>query len=531
METKMKETILEREMMDGRALATYRRVVLVGLIVLLLGACGQAEEEVPPVASPTHEPTATPTHEPAATPSQEPVTAPRWEPAECKVYVSAGSRAECGYLVVPEDRTQPDSGMIRLHAVVIRSRSEDPKPDPLVFLAGGPGASALAAVGHVREILSAILEERDLVVADQRGVGFSEPALDCPEYGEAVLETYGADVSSEEAQERMFDAMRACRDRLTGEGVNLAAYTSATSAADVHDLMEALGYDRYNLYGGSYGTRLALTIMRDYPDEVRSAVLDSVEPLQVDALEMRAVGVQQALGRVFEQCASSETCNQKHPDLAGTLFSLVDRLAEEPLPVDVRGKTYQVGADEFIEMIFMGMFEPSGISGLPNLIDQAADGQTSWLAPRVDMLLSLYPDILWEGMAFSVTCAEEVPFNSAEDAEEINAGLHPAIVQAVEADNLPWLVQFCEMWGAAEADPVEGEPVQVDVPALILTGGFDPVTPLDFANATAEYLPKAQSFVIPGHTHDVLSSSTCAREIMKQFLDAPEETPDASCLE
>ena len=87
------------------------------------------------------------------------------------------------------------------------------------------------------------------------------------------------------------------------------------------------------------------------------------------------------------------------------------------------------------------------------------------------------------------------------------------------------------MWGAAEADPVEDEPVQVDVPALILTGEFDPFVPLDFANAAVEYLPKAQSFVIPGHTHDVLSSSTCAREIMKQFLDAPEETPDTSCLE
>jgi pimeloyl-ACP methyl ester carboxylesterase len=128
-------------------------------------------------------------------------------------------------------------------------------------------------------------------------------------------------------------------------------------------------------------------------------------------------------------------------------------------------------------------------------------------------------------------CAEEVPFNSAEDAEEINAGVHPAIVRGLEADNLPWLVQLCEMWGAAEADPVEDEPVRVDVPALILTGEFDPFVPLDFANAAAEYLPKAQSFVIPGHAHDVVSSSTCAREIMKQFLDAPEETPDTSCLD
>ena len=506
--------------MDRRAFAILRGVVLLGLVVLLVAACRPAEEEASPAASPTHEPTATPSPEPAAAPS--------WEPVECG-FLGSGS-SKCGYLVVPEDRTQPDSRMIRLYAVVAPAASDNSKPDPIVFLSGGPGAPAVVAVDHYRGLLRTMLQERDLVAFDQRGVGLSEPALDCPEYEQALLETYGADVSSEEARQRMFDAVRACRDRLTEEGVNLSAYTSAASAADVHDLMEALGYERYNLYGGSYGTRLALTIMRDYPDEVRSAVLDSVEPLQEDALELRAIFVQQALERVFEQCASSETCNEEYPNLAETFFSLVEKLEEEPLPVRARGTTYQVGADEFIELILMGMYEPAGISGLPSLIGQAADGQTFWLTSAVDTVLSL-SDIIWEGMHFSVLCAEEVPFNSGADAAEINADVHPAIVRGLQADNLPWLMQLCEMWGAAEANAIEDEPVRVDVPTLILTGEFDPVAPEDFAIATAEYLGKGQSFVIPGQTHDVLSSSTCAREIMKQFLDAPEETPDSSCLD
>jgi pimeloyl-ACP methyl ester carboxylesterase len=517
-------------MMDRRAFAICRVVVLVGLIALLLGACSQAEEEPLPTARPTDEPTATPTYEPTATPSPESAAAPSWEPAKCGFFGSGSSRMECGYLVVPEDRTQPHSRMIRLYAVVIRSASDTPEPDPLVFLSGGPGAPAVVSVDHIRGILRAILQERDLVAFDQRGVGFSEPALDCPEYGEVVLETYGADVSSEEARERMFDALRACRDRLTEEGANLSAYTSAATAADVHDLMEALGYERYNLYGGSYGARLALTIMRDYPDEVRSAVLDSVGPPHEDILELRAVGAQRALERVFEQCASSETCNERHPDLAETFFSLVEKLEEEPLPVRARGSTYQVGGDEFVRLVLTGMYDTSGILGLPNTINRVADGQTSWLASQVDTLFSL-SDILWEGMHFSVWCADEVPFNSAEDADEINADVHPAIVRGLEADNLPWLVQLCELWGAADADAVEDEPVRVDVPALILTGEFDPVTPQDFAISTAEYLEKAQSFVIPGHAHDVVSSSACAREIMRQFLDAPAETPDTSCLD
>jgi len=291
--------------MDRRAFAILRGVVLLGLVVLLVAACRPAEEEPSPTATPTRQPAASPTHEPTATPSPEPAAAPSWEPVECG-FLGSGS-SKCGYLVVPEDRTQPDSRMIRLYAVVAPAASDNPKPDPIVFLSGGPGAPAVVAVDHYRGLLRTMLQERDLVAFDQRGVGLSEPALDCPEYEEAVLGTYGADVGSEEARQRMFHAMRACRDRLTEEGVNLSAYTSASSAADVHDLMEALGYDRYNLYGGSYGTRLALTIMRDYPDEVRSAVLDSVEPLQEDALELRAIFVQHSSSALQAGRATRDT--------------------------------------------------------------------------------------------------------------------------------------------------------------------------------------------------------------------------------
>jgi hypothetical protein len=143
------------EVMNRKAFAICRRAVLVGLIVLLLAACSQAEEEASPATIPTHEPTATLTREPTASPTHE--------PAECMGFVSGSSKTECGYLVVPEDRTQPDSGMIRLYAVVIPSVSDNPKPDPLVFLSGGPGAPAMMAVGHIQGILGDILQERDLV--------------------------------------------------------------------------------------------------------------------------------------------------------------------------------------------------------------------------------------------------------------------------------------------------------------------------------------------------------------------------------
>jgi pimeloyl-ACP methyl ester carboxylesterase len=242
------------------------------------------------------------------------------------------------------------------------------------------------------------------------------------------------------------------------------------------------------------------------------------------------VGAERALELVFEQCAARDTCSEKYPDLRETFFALLEKLEEEPLEVGALGTSLRVGADEFVELVFMAMYDPAGISGLPNLITKVADGQTSWLAEPVGIVLSM-GGILWEGMHFSIWCAEEAPFNSAADADEVNTGVHPAIVRGLQADNLPWFAQTCEMWGAAEAGAIENEPVTVDVPALILTGEFDPATPPFLAHSTAEHLRKAQSFVVPGYTHDVLGSSTCARRIMAQFLDSPEEIPDTSCLD
>ena len=200
---------------------------------------------------------------------------PVFNPAPCAFPVPGGYRVYCGYLVVPENRAAPNSALIQLHVAVFQSFAEGPEPDPVVHLAGGPGSSSLDVVAYLfGQGLDAVLNRRDFIFFDQRGTGYSRPRLDCPERNALTPTLLSGALSDDQEFQAIVDAFHRCRDRLTAQGIDLSAYNSAASAADVNDLRLALGYEQLNLYGDSYGTRLALTVMRDYPGAVRSVVLE-----------------------------------------------------------------------------------------------------------------------------------------------------------------------------------------------------------------------------------------------------------------
>ncbi|HEX6305128.1 MAG TPA: alpha/beta fold hydrolase, partial [Anaerolineales bacterium] len=206
---------------------------------------------------------------------------------------------------MPENRARPEGSLIQLHVAVFRSRSEEPENDPVVHLAGGPGSSSLGVAGYILgQGMDAILEQRDLILFDQRGTGYSQPRLDCPEREALTPTLLEGSLSQRAEQDAIVEALRECRERLTEEGVDLSAYNSAASAADVNDLRRALGYTKINLYGVSYGTRLGLTVMRDYPQAVRSAVLDSAYPPQVNLYTSLAPNAERAFNQLFAGCTA-----------------------------------------------------------------------------------------------------------------------------------------------------------------------------------------------------------------------------------
>ncbi len=219
----------------------------------------------------------------------------------------------CGYLTVPEDRAQPDGNTVELAVAIIAARSANPDPIPVIYLEGGPGDAPLIDTDTF--LTYPVVEDHTLILFDQRGTGFSQPSLNCPE-----LE---GDSSSD-------DPVQACHDRLQSEGVNLQMYNSAASAADVNDLAAALGYDKVNLWGISYGTKLGLTVLRDYPEIVQSAVLDSVYAPEVDDLQIQSSGVTGSLNELFSRCAADAACSDAYPNLESDFYAMLDAARRQP---------------------------------------------------------------------------------------------------------------------------------------------------------------------------------------------------------
>ena len=204
---------------------------------------------------------------------------PRFEPGDCIFQSPAGQEPECGYLIVPEDRSNPDGNTIQIAVARFKSTNPNPPDDAMIYLEGGPGGSTLENISLSFDSLFApYLADRDVIAFDQRGVGLSQPTLDCPELTDMTYAMLDQRITVDESVRLGAEAISACGARLQSDGINLAAYNSVESAADVNDLRQVLGYDQLDLLGISYGTRLALTIMRQQPEGLRAVILDSVWP-------------------------------------------------------------------------------------------------------------------------------------------------------------------------------------------------------------------------------------------------------------
>lgn len=512
-------------------------------------AVAEAETEPTeePTAVPTEAPTDTPVPEPTAVPTEEPTPEPTDEPtmetaafeeSDCEFTPPSGQTVTCGWLTVPEDRSNPDNDQtIQLHVAIFPSPSDNPEPDPIVYLEGGPGGDPLEAVPLTFErYFAPYLTNRDLIIFDQRGTGFSQPSLACPETRELSLSLLEQDITIEEATTLTIESLQACHDRLVDEGVNLAAYNSEANAADLNDLRAALGYDEWNLWGISYGTRLAQTTMRDHPEGLRSVILDSTYPLESNLLTDTPDSVARSFAKLFEGCAADPACNEAYPELEASFFNLVDQLNEEKIPLTVSdlftGEMYDTAlyGDDLVGILFQSLYATEIIPELPKLIYDIEAGDTSTLSALLSSYLS-NGEFVSIGMQFSVQCNEENSFASEEDVAAA-AEKYPELTTFFNNSiNIgPPAFEVCAFWGAGEADALENEPINSDIPTLILAGEYDPITPPAWGEQVAANLENASFFEFPGTGHGVSISGECAVSLVESFLADPEGEPDAGCL-
>ncbi|RZJ46448.1 MAG: alpha/beta fold hydrolase [Brevundimonas sp.] len=428
----------------------------------------------------------------------------RFEPGPCAVQVAADERIDCGMLVVPENRARPDSRLIRLPVVIFRSHSATPANDPVLFLPGGPGASALEGQRSGRG--NPFLEERDQIRLEPRGGKLTETPLECPAINALKGELAGGALSGAEADTQLTQAATACRAELTARGVDLNGYTSAETADDIEALRVALGYDKLNLYALSYGTRLALTVARRHPGSVRSMVLDSVLPPEVGYDETASANIWRALNAVFDGCAAEPACAAAWPRVREDFRTLV---AGENGP-------------RVVDAVTGALQDPRRIALIPRAVGSAVAGRPEELSEW--MARDSGPSSFTWGLRLSVWCAEEAPFEATGRVEDQTAS-HWGLAGT---DARTASIAMCRSWNVAAADPVENTPVVADIPTLIFAGEFDPTTPPDWGRRLLVQMSKATFVEMPGLSHGA-SFNRCGGLMAVAFIRDPDTTPDVVC--
>jgi len=422
----------------------------------------------------------------------------------------------------------PDGRLVRLPVVVFTARTSDPKPDPVIYLAGGGGANQMAMMRLYSDFVTAVVSERDFIMYNQRGAPLSEPALECAGIGDLLWELAESHPSIEERNMRLAEFWSECSSDLAAQGIDLDMYSTSANAADADDLRIALGYDQANYYGTSYGTRIGLFLLRDRSEGVRSIILDSAYPPEADYYTAYPSNVAGALAGLFDECDSTPACVDRFGDLGQLFTETVDRLNAEPQILRYEQGQVVVDGMMYIDVLYALLQSTPGRQETPSFIEAASKGDLDPFIPVYPALFE-YPGNM--AVYYSFQCREEVPKHSfdevATQAADIPAQISDYAVQFFAA--LDYAV--CEVWGVQPSGAGERAPVTSDAPALVLAGAVDPITPAKWGRSAARNLGSAWFYEFPGESHGTMRNSACAREIAMQFLENPRAMPDAECLE
>lgn len=415
----------------------------------------------------------------------------------------------CGTLEVSEDRETGRGRRIPIRFAVLPATGSAPNRDPLVVLPGGPGLAATGGAGGWAEYFAQVRRSRDLLLVDMRGTGGSD-ALPCALYGGSgpLARFFG----------EMFppSAVESCRRRLEGRA-DLRQYTTTHAAQDLDDVRAALGYERINLFGTSYGTRLAQAYLRLHPGRVRSVILKGVVPSGYAMPSTYARDAQEVLTRLLGDCAADGGCSRAFPGIDRELRAVLERLERSPATVSLAlgdGPAENVRLDRgtFGENLRNMLYNRKTLGAVPLTIHRAFRGDLRPIAEFTLRLRRSTSETLAMGAFLSVTCAEDIPFLDLPRAtrESSNTLLGDyRLRQQVE--------NACRLWPRGKVRSGFRDPVRSDVPALVVSGAYDPVTPPRNGAEVARFLPKARAVVFPFESHSGIGS--CHERLFAEFLE------------
>jgi pimeloyl-ACP methyl ester carboxylesterase len=442
--------------------------------------------------------------------------------APCRV-PGIDEELRCGTYEVWEDRQARRGRRIALNVLVLPALSPHPAPDAIVFFHGGPGAAATQAAGFLAPNRG-LRQRRDVLLVDQRGTGRSHP-LDCDLYG-AGSHTKGPDLKLLASDMFPPAAVRECRDRLEKDA-DLRLYTTAIAMDDVDEVRAWLGYPRLNLTGGSYGTRAAQVFLRRHPQVVRTVFLDGVAPVDEPIPLHHAYAGKRAVDLLFAECAADAACHAAFPNLGQELAAVMERIdrgVRVRIPDPSSGGTVEVTPSRGLVAEGLRFLSyDSGARRLPLVVHQAYQGDLAQLVTlAVDRWVQL-DRILAIGENFSVTCAEDLPFIDDAATARATAGT------LLGDYRIRLQKRVCTLWPRGAVPPELHQPVRSEVPVLLFSGERDPVTPPEFGDRVARFLPNSLHVVVPHSGHG--SIGTCTDGIVQRFVEtASVKGLDTSCV-
>jgi len=414
----------------------------------------------------------------------------------------------CGSYKVFAHRRTKTGPQISLFIAVLPALEKPAEPDPLFFIAGGPGQGASSLAGFASRAFAEVRRRRDLVLVDLAGTGRSD-ALNCrmfPTARELVGDFYPV------------PQVRACRESLSRK-TDLRRYTTSILMDDLDEVRAALGYEKINIYGTSYGTRAALTYVRRHREHVRSIMLKAIAPPTMQGTMHYARDTERSLQYLFRACAADAACTRAFPNLKMELKEVLSRASQGALrglvPDPAGGAPVELSLSRgVVASTLLGLLQNSNSAvRLPLLIYATFSGDTR---PLVDAIVEYRRGLdagVSMGMHLSVMCTEDAPRMNPARARISDRGT------ALGDYRVAQLASACREWVRGEVPRDYDQPVRSDVPALLISGTLDPNTNERWGEQAARYLSNSTHVIIPNLSHGFSSINECGAKFMAEFID------------
>jgi pimeloyl-ACP methyl ester carboxylesterase len=458
------------------------------------------------------------------------------------------ARFDCGYVVVPENASAPAGRRVKLGFLRLQARSAGSaaKAAPVFMLAGGPGSSLIQPLAFglfSAPMLGPLLDDRDVIILDQRGTAHTQPRLDCPDADGLAWRSYAQGLSQDASVALQRRILQRCIHGLRGQGVELAHFNSLAIAADIDAARRALGYGRIVLYGASFGAQIAQHAMRDFPAMLDAVILDGTNSLSRRSwVEDRALDIEFSMKHLDALCREDVRCRQAY-DLPALVERAVALFDAGPIAASFTdparpgvAMTIEVQRADLLSMIYTLQGDKIGVMSLPAFLDGAVrEGRASMaatLGPIKGRQLLAQRGAAAGGMAvvmhLAVVCSDD-PVRSTD--ELVTDGVRSRYALLTGQMFAQEMVDLCATIAVPELPASTDVDVTADVPTLILSGGLDAATPTFRSEVVAKALPRATLVVFPDGTHVQLGAvNRCAARLVTAFVRDPGAPLPLDCV-